>query len=90
MNDNDIPILKKSYELYKVFHEYRKVVPKTDRFTIYERSENLILDLIEAIIQAGYGGKENKTQTLERASVKLARGVNRGVWGDAPRVPPAS
>jgi hypothetical protein len=24
MNDIDIPILKKSYELYKTFHEFRK------------------------------------------------------------------
>ena len=50
MNEIDIPILKKAYDLYKTFHEYRKVVPKADRFTIYERSEHFILDTIELLI----------------------------------------
>ena len=51
MNQNDIPVLNKSYELYKLFHEYRKVVPKQDRFTIYERSENVILNIIELLLE---------------------------------------
>ena len=46
--DLDIPILKKTCELYKTFHEYGRTVPKQDRFTIYERSENLLLDTIHS------------------------------------------
>lgn len=71
MNDTDIPILKKSYELYKIFHEYRRVIPKTERFTVYERSENAILDVIECFFEAGYMRGNNKVALLERASVKL-------------------
>lgn len=71
MNNNDIPVLNKSYELYKLFHEYRKVVPKQDRFTIYERSENVILGTIELLLEASYGNKERKVILLEKASVKL-------------------
>jgi hypothetical protein len=71
MNDLDIPILNKSFELYKTFHDYRKVVPKTERFTIYERSENLILEVIELLIEAGYLPRTNKVGILEQASVKL-------------------
>jgi hypothetical protein len=71
MNENDIPILNKSYELYKLFHEYRKVVPKQDRFTIYERSEHVILGTIELLLEASYGDKARKAITLERASIKL-------------------
>jgi hypothetical protein len=71
MNDTEIPLLKKSYDLYKTFHEYRKAVPKHDRHTIYERSERLILDMIEAFFQAGYSRRDDKTVMLERASVKL-------------------
>ena len=70
MNDTDIPILKKTYDFYKTFHEYRRLVPKNDRFTIYERSENLIVDLIELFLEAGYT-RSNKTSILENASVKL-------------------
>ena len=71
MNDLDIPILKKSYDLYKTFHEYRKVIPKCDRFTIYDRSECVIIDIIESLIEAGYVSKANKVVILERASLKL-------------------
>jgi len=71
MNNNDIPVLNKSYELYKLFHEYRKVVPKQDRFTIYERSENVILGTIELLLEASFGDKERKIILLEKASVKL-------------------
>ncbi len=71
MNNNDVPVLNKSYELYKLFHEYRKVVPKQDRFTIYERSEHVILSTIELLLEASYGDKERKIILLEKASVKL-------------------
>jgi hypothetical protein len=71
MNDIDIPILKKTYELYKLFHEYRRTVSKADKFTIYERSENLIVDIVELFLEAGYSKSGNKAPLLEKASVKL-------------------
>jgi hypothetical protein len=73
MNDIDIPILKKSYELYQVFHDYRKLVLKSDRFTIFERSEDVIIDVIELFLEAGYSKNTsvNKFVILEKASVKL-------------------
>jgi hypothetical protein len=71
MNDADIPILKKIHDLYATFHEYRRVVPKAERVTLYERSENAILDVIEAILEAGYSKNVQKLVVLERASVKL-------------------
>lgn len=71
MNDSDIPILKKAYDLYRTFHEYRRAVPKAERFTLYERCENAILDVIEAVLEAGYSRSAEKSAVLERASVKL-------------------
>lgn len=71
MNDFDIPIFKKAYDLFKLFHEYRRVVPKQDRFSIFERCEQLILDLIENILQASGEQKQEKVPTLQRASLKL-------------------
>jgi hypothetical protein len=71
MNDLDIPILKKTADLYKIFHEYGRSVSKQDRFTIYERSENLLLDMTEALLSAGYAGRANKINALEVASAKL-------------------
>ena len=71
MNENEIPILKKTYELYLAFHEYRKLVPKHDRHTTYERADRLILDIIENLFLAGYGKQANKGELLEQTSAKL-------------------
>jgi len=71
MNNFDTPIFKKSYDLYKILHEYRKVVPKSDRFTVFERCEQSLLDVIEAILQASSQNKQEKVSALNRASLKL-------------------
>ncbi len=71
MNDADIPILKKSYDLYRAFCECRRLVPKAERHTIYERCEHAILDMVEYLLEAGYGKGSDKMAILERASAKL-------------------
>ncbi len=71
MTETDVPILNKSYELYKIFHEYRKVVPKQDRFNIYERGEHAILEILELLLEASYADKPEKLLILKRTSVRL-------------------
>jgi len=67
----DIPIFQKAYELYKVFYEYEAHFPKKDRYTLGQRIENAILDVIEAIIIASQLSKSEKLPVLKKASVKL-------------------
>jgi hypothetical protein len=69
--DHDIPILKKIYELYMKFHEYRRVVPKHDRHTIYEKAERIILEIIEYTYSAGYTKSAHQGMFLEKVSAKL-------------------
>jgi len=71
MNDFDIPILKKSYTLYRTFHDYRKLVPKQDRYTVFERSEDMILDVIEHLLEAAHTQGSTKKKSLETASSHL-------------------
>lgn len=71
MNEFDIPIFKISYELYKTFFGYRKAVSKQDRFTIWQRCENIILDILEGILHASQISKAEKLPVLERVSLKL-------------------
>jgi hypothetical protein len=71
MDEFDIPIFKKAYMLYKDFYGIRSSVSKQDRYTIYLRCENAILDVIEAILKAGRENKIEKLPTLELASTKL-------------------
>jgi len=71
MNEFDIPIFKKSYDLYKTFHEYYRLIPKKDRFTTYERAENVLLDVMSGIFKAGSESRGKKITTLEEVSVYL-------------------
>jgi hypothetical protein len=71
MNDFDIPIFKKTYDLYKTFCGYRVLIPKQDRYTIGERTETVILDVLEGIIWASQTAKAEKLPMLEKTSMKL-------------------
>lgn len=71
MNDLDIPIFKKSYDLYKDFYNLRLSVPKQDRYTLWQKCESLLIDVLEGIIFASQQSKLEKLPTLEKMSVKL-------------------
>ncbi len=71
MNDFDMPIFRKTYELYKIFYGYRASVPKQDRYTIWQRCETLILEALEGILYASQTSRQEKLPILERTSVKL-------------------
>lgn len=71
MDDFDIPIFKKTYDLYKTFYGYRTVIPKQDRYTIWQRSEDTLLNLIQEILRASQMYKSEKIPALEKASINL-------------------
>lgn len=71
MNDLDIPIFKKSYDLYKEFYGLRLSVPKQDRYTLWQKCENLLIEVLEGILFASQQSKVDKLSTLEKTSVKL-------------------
>jgi len=71
MQEFDLPIFKKTYELYKNFHLVRSSVGKQDRYTIYQKCENIILDIFEGILQASQSVRTEKLPVLEKASLNL-------------------
>lgn len=71
MNDFDIPIFKKIYELYKTFHELRTIINKQDRYTVWHKSEENILEILENILSASQAAKADKFLLLQKASIKL-------------------
>src|SRR3989344_8684036 len=71
MNDLDIPIFKKTYDLYKEFYGFRLSVPKQDRYTLWQKCESLLIEVLEEIIFASQQSKLDKLPTLEKTSVKL-------------------
>lgn len=71
MEEFDIPIFKKTYDLYKTFYGYRETVSKQDRYTLWQRCENLILDILKNILEASHLLKTDKLPVLEKTSLKL-------------------
>jgi len=71
MEEFDIPIFKKTYELYKKFYSLRNSIPRQDRYTIWQRCENVILDILEGILSASQLSKIEKLPVLEKVSLRL-------------------
>ena len=67
----DIPILKKAYDLYKRFYVLGTKVPKQDRYSIFLKSENCLLEVIEGIIKASQLSKNEKLPVLKETSSSL-------------------
>jgi len=72
MQEFEIPVVKKVYELYKDFHQLRTKVSKADRYTIFQKCDNLILELLENLLEASQLYKSQKLSALEKASHKLS------------------
>lgn len=71
MNELDIPIFKKSYDLYKDFYTLLLSVPKQDRYTLWQKCESLLIEVLEGVLFASQQSKLDKLPTLEKTSVKL-------------------
>ena len=71
MDDFDIPILKKSYDVYRQLHELRAKVAKQDRHTLWQRLENSTLQVIEGILRASAMTKDEKLPVLQEVSHNL-------------------
>lgn len=70
-NHFDIPIFQKTYDLYKLTHAFRKDVPKVDRYTIWQRTENICLQVIETLLRANQSSGSEKVMLLTKASNKI-------------------
>ncbi|MFA7308707.1 MAG: four helix bundle protein [Patescibacteria group bacterium] len=71
MDHFDIPLFKKSYDLYKTLYGYRLAVPKLDRYGIWQKTENTLLEVIEHVLLASQKAKQEKISHLEQASSSL-------------------
>ncbi len=71
MEEFEIPIFQKIYKLYKDVYGLRKTVPKQDRYTLWQKCENLILEILENILLASQLSKIEKMPVLIKSSSKL-------------------
>lgn len=71
MQQFDIPIIHKTYELYRALHELERTISKMDRFTLWQRCENTNLKILEGLIRVGYLPQESRVQQLIQVSADL-------------------
>ncbi|KKQ38270.1 MAG: S23 ribosomal protein [Candidatus Levybacteria bacterium GW2011_GWC2_37_7] len=67
----DTPIFTKTYELYKNFYSNLSSFPRKDRYTLGQKCEKILLELLEKIILASNISKQEKLPVLREASVKV-------------------
>lgn len=71
MEQFDIPLFKKLYELYGNMHNFRKTMPKQDRHTVWQKCENVLMDILEGVLLASQLPKSEKLPVIESASTNL-------------------
>jgi len=71
MQQFDIPIIHKTYELYRAMHELEKTIPKMERYTLWQRAENTTLDILEGLLRVGYLAQERRAENLIRVSAQV-------------------
>jgi len=71
MNEFDVPIFQKSYDLYKQMHEFQKLIPKHERYTVYSKAEDCLLAILSNLFKASAVDKDSKITLLEVASTEL-------------------
>ena len=64
----DIPLFHKLYDLYKLLHSYQDKIPKAQRYTLWQRCENVSLLLIERLIATGHLQGSARVQILHEIS----------------------
>lgn len=67
----DIPIFSKLYDFYKNLSAHIPTFPKTKRYTLGQKLDQITLDVIELTITAGYLPREQKLPALQKISIKL-------------------
>lgn len=68
---DNVPLIHKIYEIYKLFHEHLSRFPKQERYSLGTKTENTILEILEYILSASFKPKYSKNDLLEKASDKI-------------------
>ncbi|MEI6378567.1 MAG: four helix bundle protein [Candidatus Falkowbacteria bacterium] len=71
LSSNEIPIIKKLYDLYLLTHKTIAIFPKHERYSLGEKIETNILEAIELIIFGNTQPKNFKDTYLLKASAKI-------------------
>lgn len=67
----EVPILKKTIELYCTYYGYLQLFPKKDKYTLGATCERYIISVVELLLEASYAPKERKRDRIAAANTKF-------------------
>lgn len=68
---NDLPIVTKLNESYKLWHGYLDDLPRLTRYTLGIKLDNLFTDCLELALLAGYSSRPEKLGVVKKLSTKI-------------------
>jgi hypothetical protein len=68
---SNTPLFHKLYGLYKLISSLHGSVPKSQRYTLWQRCENLNLNLLELLFEAGSKKDKERLNILHQMSLHL-------------------
>lgn len=71
MFNQEIPILKKSLDLYKLFYSFKNYVPRPDRYLLWQKCEDVIMKIVEETLTASQINSSKRVEILEKISINL-------------------
>ena len=71
MNQNEIPIIIKIYDLYKLFYGYLKLFPKKDKYALGAKCERKFIAVLELILLAKNSKPDERKRIICQASAKF-------------------
>jgi hypothetical protein len=68
---DEVPIIKKTYDLYKLYYGYLALFPKKDKYALGNKCELYLVAVLELLLAAGSLPKDRKGEAIQQASVKF-------------------
>ncbi len=67
----DVPVIAKTYELYKSLYLIQKNIPKLERYTLWQDIQKACLAIIKYLVHGGYLDPNQRINVLTEASIKV-------------------
>ena len=67
----EVPILKKTIDLYKIYYAYLELFHKKDKYALGAKCEQYIISVLELLLETSYLPKEQKRGVLLKANNKF-------------------
>ena len=71
MQQLDVPVIQKAYDLYKALYGFQKDIPKIHRHTLWQKCNSTALDIIDGLLQIGHIPLDQRSELPIRFSAQV-------------------